>query len=110
MPSPLWEDLSEFFDPDEFAIEATIIRDNKIIGRVLGIFDDPTDRKEIGDYTLSEDGPRFLSPEDNALNAKTRDEVQIGRTRYDVVHNAVKNGTGLVVIELAEGATPHVAV
>ena len=110
MASPDWEDLSEFFDPDEFAQRAKIYRGDEEIGEVLGLFEDPTAPKELGDFTLDQVGPRFLSPEVGGMAAKSRDELEVNGVKYDIVADAAKDGTGLVVIELAEAGVAHAGI
>lgn len=110
MTSPAWEDLSDFFNPDDFATEARILREGQEVGKVFGIFEDPTVPKELGDFTLEESGPRFLSGYDAALAVKYQDVLEVDGKPFDVLANAEKDGTGLIVVRLAEPASPYVAL
>ena len=47
MPHPDWEDLSAFFDPDEFATSAVITRGEETVAEVLSIFDDPNEHRDL---------------------------------------------------------------
>ena len=42
MPHPDWEDISAFFELEEFATTANITRGSEKVADVLGIFDDPS--------------------------------------------------------------------
>jgi len=110
MGSPAWEDLSEFLDPDEFGQRARLFRGEQEIGEVLGIYDNPTERKELGDFTLDETGPRFLCAEPAGLQARRGDVLDLDGVKLDVVQNPRRDGTGFVVLELAEEAGSHVAL
>lgn len=110
MPHPPWEDLSEFFDLDEFAQNARIFRGEEDFGEVVGIFDNPTERQEIGDFTLDQVGPRFVCDERAGLIARRGDVLVIDGSKFDVVHKPKRDGTGLVVIELAAEAGSHAAI
>lgn len=102
MPSPDWEDLAEFFDPAEFAQTARLWRDGANLGEITGIYDNPTERKELGDYTQDEMAARFLCREPGGLNAKRGDVLEVGTEYFDVIEKPVRDGTGLVTLELSE--------
>ena len=102
MPAPSWEDLGEFFDPEEFATTARLWREGEDLGEITGIHDHPTDRKELGDYTIDETGPRFLCAETAGAKAKRGDVLQVDGEYRDIVQQPTRDGTGVVVLELSE--------
>jgi len=105
MPSPVWEDLSEFFDPDEFAVSATIKRDEATLGEVLGVFEHPTERADLGEFELDQTSPRFIcAAVALTLSIVEGDMLTIEDTEYDVLHRPEQDGTGLVAVILAEQA------
>lgn len=108
MPSPDWEDLAEFFDPDEFADAAILKREGEELGGVLGVFEHPTEPAGLGDYKLDHTGPRFTCPAQGvALMAARGDELEVDGETYDVLEPPEQDGTGLVALILAEKAGEH---
>ncbi|AVO37388.1 head-tail joining protein [Pukyongiella litopenaei] len=102
MPHPAWEDLSEFFDPDEFATTATIRRDGEIIGEVLGIFDDPNQIAALGNYELDHPTPRLICPETDIADISRGDVATIEGRDFDIMQEPELDGTGIATLILAE--------
>ena len=102
MPHPPWEDLSEFFDPDEFATTAIITRDEEQIGEVLGIFDDPNQVAELGEYEHDHPVPRFVCKEVDAALIERGDVLTIEGKEFDVMQEPELDGTGIATLILAE--------
>ena len=102
MPQPLWEDLSEFFDPDEFATTAIVTRDEEMIGEVLGIFDDPNQVAELGEYQFDHPVPRFACKEVDAGLIERGDVVTIEGKEFDVMQEPELDGTGIATLVLSE--------
>lgn len=101
MPHPSWEDLSEFFDPDEFASTAIITRGEEQIGEVLGIFDDPNQLVRLGEYELDHPTPRFTCREVAVATIHKGDTATIEGRMFDVMQEPELDGTGLAVLILA---------
>lgn len=102
MPQPVWEDLAEFFDPAEFAIEAVFMRAENEIGRVFGFFMDPNEVASLGDFQTDLPGPQFVCAGSDALAVKSRDLGVIDGTTYDVLRDPQHDGSGIAVLFLAE--------
>ncbi|WP_300067727.1 hypothetical protein [uncultured Ruegeria sp.] len=102
MPHPDWEDLSDFFDPDEFADTANITRDNQVVGQILGVFDDPSQVAKLGEYEHDHHAPTFICPEVEAAIVQPGDVAEIDGTPYDVTKSPQADGTGLSKLILAE--------
>ncbi len=49
MPTPAWDDLNTFLSVDDFAIEATVHRQDGDTSTVVGIFDDPYMNAQLGE-------------------------------------------------------------
>ncbi|MEY8099043.1 hypothetical protein AB9F29_16700 [Falsihalocynthiibacter sp. S25ZX9] len=101
MTHPSWENLSDFFDPDEFATEAVFNRGEVEIGRVLGIFDDPTGPSSLGEYEHEIQAPHFTGPEDGLSLVEDGDTVSIEGKTFDVIGSPKLDGTGVSVVTLA---------
>lgn len=104
MPQPDWEDLTDFFDPDEFADAADIRRDDQSVGQILGVFDDPSQIASLGDYEHDHDTPTFTCAETSAVIVQAGDVAVIDGTSYDVLKSPQKDGTGLAKLILADQA------
>lgn len=102
MPHPDWEDLSDFFDPDEFATKATLTRDGAVVGEVLGVFDDPSQVASLGDYEHDHQSPRFTCPEVALVGVQAGDVAEIEGKTFDVMKGPQRDGTGLAFLILAE--------
>lgn len=102
MPQPEWEDLSDFFDPDEFADTARITRDGQDVAQILGVFDDPSQVSQLGEYEHDHQTPIFLCPETAAADIQADDVATIDGIAYDVMKSPQRDGTGLVTLILSE--------
>jgi hypothetical protein len=102
MPHPSWEDLSEFFDPDEFATTAIISRAGEQIGEVFGIFDDPNKVAELGEYELDHQTPRFTCREVDAVDIVKGDVATIEGREFDIMQEPALDGTGIATLILAD--------
>ncbi len=101
MPHPDWEDLSAFFDPDEFATTAVVTREGELVVEVLGIFDDPNEVASLGDYELDHPTPRFVCPEVDIAAARKGDVVTIEGKAFDLMQEPELDGTGIATLILA---------
>lgn len=102
MAGPVWENLAEFFDPSEFATAATITRDGQEIGEVFGIFDDPTQIAELGEYQHHHATPRFVCAEDDATDVLRDDVLTIEGKSFDVLEEPQLDGTGIATVVLSK--------
>ena len=59
MPVPQWETLTDFFDPDDFAITAVIELQSGHQITVSGIFDEPYLNATLGEYDMDTSEPRL---------------------------------------------------
>lgn len=101
MPHPDWEDLSEFFDLDEFATTATITRDGEEIGEVLGIFDDPNEVAALGEYEHDHPVPRFTCREVAVSTLRRGDVATIEGRAFTLAQEPKRDGTGIATLILA---------
>lgn len=105
MPHPDFEDLSDFFDPDEFATQAVITREGEKVAEVLGIFDDPKEVASIGEYDMDHLTPRFTCAEVEVAGIEAKDIATIKGKPFDIMESPQLDGTGLAVLILG---TPNV--
>ena len=105
MPHPDWEDLSAFFDPDEFATQAVITRGEEKVAEVLGIFDDPNEVARLGEFDMDHPTPRFTCAEVGAVGIEAGDVATIEGKAFDVMESPQLDGTGVAVLILG---TPNV--
>lgn len=102
MPHPTWEDLSDFFDPNEFASIAIITRASENIGEVLGIFDDPNHVASLGEYDLDYPVPKFMCAEADIVALKRGDVVTIEGKDFDLIEEPKLDGTGIATLILGK--------
>lgn len=105
MPAPAWEDLSEFFDTDEFAFDAVISLAGGGTVSLAGVFDDPYANPKLADYERDTEVPRFTCAESLVGAVRRGDTITItfpgGAETFDILAGAQPDGTGLAVLELA---------
>lgn len=101
MPTPAWDDLNTFLSVDDFAVEATVTRQDGDTRVVIGIFDDPYLNAQLGEYELDTSRPRFTCKESDVIGVLRGDMVEINGRSYDVLSSAQPDGTGMAVLELA---------
>lgn len=100
---PAWENLDEFFDLDDFAVEVTITpHAGGPAYRVIGHFDDPYLNAALGD-ALDHDTmrPKFTCRFSVVASVARFDTLTIDGTTYDILSAPHGDGTGVAVLELA---------
>lgn len=100
-----WEDLSAFFDPDEFATSARITRGLDQVAEVFGIFDDPNEVASLGELDMDHATPRFTCPAGAVIGVQAKDTATINGQVYDVMEPPQQDGTGIATLILG---TPNV--
>jgi hypothetical protein len=101
MPHPGWEDISAFFELDEFATTASITRSSEKVADVLGIFDDPSQMATLGEFEFDGPGPRFVCREDEVSQVLRGDTAVIEGRTFDVLEEPQLDGTGIATLILA---------
>jgi hypothetical protein len=107
MPSPLWEDLDDFLDEDEFAVPAVIHLRGGGQVTLSVIFDDPYINAELDDG-LSRDGvmPHVTCKESLVGAVRRGDTFTLslpgGARTYDITRAAEPDGTGIARLSLAQ--------
>ena len=99
---PDWEDLSTFFDTDEFATRAVVTRGSETVAEVPGIFDDANEVASLGEYDLDHPAPRLVCPEADVADVSKGDVVMIEGRAFDLMQEPDRDGTGLATLILAE--------
>jgi hypothetical protein len=99
---PAWEDLTEFFDPDEFADRGELERNDQMIGEIFGMFTDPSEQKELADFEHTDLDPVFLYPLNNAPEIRRHDVLTIKGKTYDVLEPPEQDGTGRAGVKLGK--------
>ncbi|MEM6602503.1 MAG: hypothetical protein AAF621_00480 [Pseudomonadota bacterium] len=98
MPAPDWEDLTAFFNADEFAIDIIVkLPDGDVT--LKGIFDDAFFLAEIGEADLSDTQPRITLPTKDAEIISRKDQIVVHNTEYFVLENK-PDGTGISIVTL----------
>ena len=90
------EDLSEFFDVDDFAITATWNSQS-----VKGIFDNEY-FDETGGVGVESSNPVFMCTAADVSGIAEGDAITINATAYTVAGPPQPDGTGAVIIQLQE--------
>lgn len=93
------EDLSQFFDLEDFAVEAVFSRDGNNIATVNVIFDSPTEAIQFDQMEVAADNPFCIAKTSEIANVRRRDTATIEDVAYKVT--AIKHdGTGVTRIDL----------
>lgn len=110
MPSPAWENLDDFLDRDDFAVEALVEFQAGGTRTVWGIFDDPYMNAQLGEYEADTSKPRLLAKESDFAGVKRGDLVAIiqrdkagnivSREEYDIMTGAQSTGDGMALLAL----------
>lgn len=95
------EDLTQFFDDDEFAIEAAHVMPDGSHRPFHAIFDDPYLNAELGMYELDTSDPRLTARWSDIAAVKRHDIVIVNNVRHQVVTHPKPDGTGLGVLKLS---------
>jgi len=93
------EDLDQFFDDDDFAVEAVFTRGADTIATCLVIFDVPTEFVEMGEVSVSADRPFCYAKSADVADVKRGDTCTIDSVDYTVTLPK-PDGTGVTRIEL----------
>lgn len=99
---PSWENLDEFFDLGDFGCEAVFTLTNDTERTVIGIFDDPEVNANTGEYEFETRRPRLTFKESESSLIERGCKVVIEDETYDVLTEPQADGTGVVVVDLAE--------
>jgi len=101
MPAPDWEDLGDFLNLDDFAIEAEIAFSAGGTRTIRAIFDDPYAAPALGELTLDSTGPTVSGRESDFAGVGRGDTVTVAGALYDVLQGAEGDGTGWARLPLA---------
>lgn len=110
MPKPAWEDLGEFLDTEEFASTAVFtLLDSSTLPPVVGIFTDPYEGAQAGEYRADTEQTCFACPEAALAGVERGCTVVITSPGYsprtmDVLTDPQSDGAGLAVVMLAPPA------
>lgn len=100
MPAPDWEDLSVFFDTDEFAATVTVKPRNGLGYDIRAIYDNPEEQATAGEYQLDTRTPRLVCISLDVKNVRRGDAVEIDGQSFDVLDTPHHDGTGIATVEL----------
>ena len=100
MPSPAWEDLDDFLDPEEFGVQAVITFQAGGTRTISVIFDDPYVNAKAGEYERDDNGPKAKGKETDMVGITRKDTVVIAGKTYGVLTSPQADGTGISVLEL----------
>lgn len=95
-----FEDLSEYFDLDEFAVEAVFVRDDVTIAEVRGILETSAKTHDISDHRRRVSSAVFHCPARHVDRVRKDDEFTSGKISYTVA-SAPQLEDGIAAITLA---------
>ena len=93
------EDLTPFFDTDDFAVEAVFTRASATIATCNVIYDVPTEYRTMDTVSLAEDAPFLMCRTADIADVEAQDSVTIDGTAYTVAQ-IKDDGTGVTRIDL----------
>lgn len=107
-----WETLDDFFDVDEFSVNATLMLKKTGIADIalVGNFDTPYAQRDFGAFVIDADDPTFLTKwHDDFIHARKGDKLVISEgdnTETFYIDTAAQNdGTGVVSFVLTREST-----
>lgn len=101
MPRPIWDELEQFVDSDDFATIVTLqMQDGR--ERVFpAIYDDPYLNAQLGEYEVDTARPRLNCMEQHVVGVTRGDRVIIGDYTFDILSAPQADGTGFAMLQLA---------
>ncbi|RYH04124.1 hypothetical protein EU805_01770 [Salipiger sp. IMCC34102] len=102
MPAPDWENLGEFFSPDEFAVPVTIRRGDVVLWEGSAIFEEQNGPSSLGDLQHDLTEPHLLLPSADAAAVDDGDVAVVDGKTWDVVSDPEHDGSGLARIRLSK--------
>jgi hypothetical protein len=101
MPNPSWDDLSEFFDADDFAVVAVIVQAG-VAREVLCHFDAPHVDAQAGGYEANSADVFITAPETALAGIRRGATCNVGGKTYAVLDSPQGSGTGTAVLKLSK--------
>lgn len=101
MPTPAWDEIEQFVDPDDFAVPCTLRMQNGVVRTFPGIFDDPYLNAQLGEYEVDTRLPRVNCLERYVVGVSRGDRLDVDGKRFDVLSAPHADGTGFASLELA---------
>jgi hypothetical protein len=111
MSSPAWEDLGEFFQVADFAVQAQLRPGgNGTPRQVVGILDDPIDPAAAGgmisgrrraEFEVDVPRPTFRAKLADVADVRRGDTLTIAGVIWDVLASPRSDGAGVATIDLA---------
>lgn len=95
---PFTEDLTVFFDTDDFAtdVSITLSGDNNRVLTVSTIFEEPSSLADFGNYIITSTNPSLLLEQTaDTVLIKAGDAVAINGMSYVVDRPPISDGTGV---------------
>lgn len=106
MPAPAWEDLSIFFDDQNgFATPVQVISPGPA-RTFKGILDDPFLNAELGEQERDTSSPMLTCRATDAADLRAGAVLQVHGRRYRLLTHPQDDGTGVVILRLAERNLP----
>jgi hypothetical protein len=96
------EDLSQFFDTDDFAVSAAFTRAGVAVAAADVIFNGPSHQVAVYETAVEELAPFLLAPASAVAAVKRKDAVAADGHGSFVVERIEPDGTGLTKLYLAE--------
>lgn len=93
------ENLNQFFETDDFAVDAVINYGNNLTRNVKVIFETPSQSVEIYDTSIEADAPR-LSCKTSDLNLVKRNDTVTVQTKTYRIERINHDGTGISFLYL----------
>ncbi|HEX8773259.1 MAG TPA: hypothetical protein VF735_06600 [Pyrinomonadaceae bacterium] len=95
------EDLTQFFDTEEFAVVAALKQSNgTVIRNANVIFNDPNQDAQMFAETVEADAPFIIARSVDVSDMKDGYKVTIGATTYRVIGTPHQDGTGISTVKL----------
>lgn len=101
MPTPAWDDLEAFVNPDDFAVAVLVTRQDGTVLTFSGIFDEPYLNAQIGEYEADTARPRVTCRASEVQGVRRGDTVRVDGRNFDVLSTPQFDGTGMAVLDMA---------
>jgi hypothetical protein len=101
MTTPAWDDLDEFLQTDDFAVNAVVQFQAGGTRQVTGILEDPYKGARLGTFVEDTTAPTFQLPMVRCTGIRRGDALVVDGITYDIMTRPQALGDGMAQLELS---------
>lgn len=102
MPTtPAWDNLDDFLQMDDFAVQAVIVQGGVTRPAIPCIFDEPYLNAQIGEFEMDSSQPRIHAKEADLIGVRRGATCTVAGKTYAVMDAPKPDGNGMAILKLA---------